>query len=110
MNLRIFQAALLLAAAGAIAILLALGTVPGLIGLAAIILGTLLAAPLGRGPGEGWWTLLAAGAALSVIGALVALLSEGFGGLLALLGGVAVVAGAAIGFPLGAPEPSPRRR
>ena len=100
MNLRLFQAALLLAAVGAIAILLALGTVVGLIGLAAIILGTLLTAPLGRGPGQGWWTLLAVGSVLSVIGALVALASEGFGGLLALLGGVATVAGAALGFPL----------
>ena len=93
MNLRLFQAALLLAAAGAIAILLALGTVVGLIGLAAIILGTLLTAPYGRGPGQGWWTLLAVGSVLSVIGALVALASEGLGGLLALLGGVATVAG-----------------
>jgi len=106
MNLRISQGALLLAAAGAIVILLALGTVAGLIGLAAILLGTLLTAPLGRGPGNGWWTLLAVGAVLSVIGALVALASEGFGGLLALLGGVAVVAGAAIGFPLGPAESS----
>ena len=61
----------------------------GLIGLAAVILGTLLTAPLGRGPGEGWWNLIASGAVLSVIGALVALPSEGVGGLLALVGGVA---------------------
>jgi hypothetical protein len=87
LNLRVTQVALLLAAAAVVA-------------LGVIVLGTLLAAPAGRGQGGGWWTLLAIGAALSVAGALLALLSDTVGGLVTLLGGVAVVSGAAMGFPL----------
>ncbi len=101
MNLRITQAALLLAAAGAVMVMLGLaGTAISLVALGAIFLGTLLAAPAGRGPGGGWWAVLAVGAALSGCGALLALASEGLGGLVGLLGGVAVLAGSAVGFPL----------
>jgi hypothetical protein len=100
-DLRITQVALLVAAAGAIVILVGLlGTVASLVGLGAIALGTLLTAPAGRGRGGGWWTLLATGAVLSGLGALLSLASDGVGGLVALLGGIAVVAGAAMGFPL----------
>ena len=100
MSVRFVQVALILAAAGAVMILLGiLGTPADLIGLAAILLGTVLSAPAGRAPGSGWWSLLAAGAALSVLGALLALASEGVGGLVALIGGVAVLAGSAFGFP-----------
>jgi hypothetical protein len=101
MSLRLLQASLLIASAGAIAILLGLfGTAVSVAGLAAIVLGTVLAAPAVREEGGGWWRLLAAGAALSILGALLALVSETVGGLVAVLGGVAVVTGAAIGFPL----------
>lgn len=98
---RITQLALLLAAAGAIVVILVglLGERAGVVGLIAIFLGTVLAAPAGRGPRGGWWSLLAAGAVLSAVGAVVALASEGVGGLLALLGGGAVLVGAALGFP-----------
>lgn len=103
---RITQLALLLAGAGAIAIILAgsLGDLAGVGGLVSIALGTVLAAPAGRGPRGGWWNVLATGAVLSAIGAVVALANEGLGGLLALLGGVAVLAGVAIGFPARQPD------
>lgn len=101
MSLRITQAALLIASAGALVILLGLsGTAASVVGLGAIGVGTVLAAPAGRVPRGGWWTLLATGAALSVAGAVLSLASEGVGGLVVLIGGVAVVVGAAMGFPL----------
>ena len=104
MNLRVTQVALLLAAAAAILVMVDVLDTPVAIGaLAVIVLGTLLAAPAGRGPGGGWWTLLAIGAVLSIAGAVLTLLSDTLGGLVALLGGVAVVSGAAMGFPLGGP-------
>lgn len=77
------------------------GTAADVGGLVAIALGTILAAPAGRGPDGGWWSLLASGALLSLAGGLVSLASVGLGGLLALLGGVCVLAGAALGFPTG---------
>ena len=101
MNLRVTQFALILAGLAAVVIMVGLfDTAASLAALGAIVLATLLAAPAGRGPGGGWWTLMAAGTLLSGIGAIVAIFSEGAGGLIALLGGVAVVSGAAIGFPL----------
>lgn len=100
MNTRLIQAALILAALGAVLILLAiLGDTADLIGLAAILLGTALTARVGRAPGNGWWSLLASGALLSVIGALLSPASDAVGGLIALIGGVAVLVGAAFGFP-----------
>ena len=100
LNLRITQLALLIAAAGAVAIMLGLlGTAADLVGLAAVVLGTVLAAPAGRGPRGGWWTLLALGAVLTLAGAALTLGSEAAGGLLSLIGGIAVVTGAAMGFP-----------
>ena len=101
--LRVTQIALVLAGVGAVVIMLGiLDTGADIAGLVAIGLGTVLAAPAGRGPDGGWWTLLATGAILSLAGALVSLASEGLGGLLALVGGVCVLAGAAVGFPAGA--------
>ena len=101
MNLRVTQLALLLASAAAILIMVdVLGTGGAVVALTVIVVGTLLAAPAGRGKGGGWWTLLAIGAVLSVAGALLTIVSETAGGLVALLGGVAVVSGSAMGFPL----------
>lgn len=98
---RLLQFALLLAAAGAIVILLGLfGTTASLLGLGAIALGTVLAAPAARGRDAGWWTALAAGTFLSGLGALISIPSETVGGMIAVLGGVAVVTAAAIAFPL----------
>jgi len=102
---RATQIALLIAPAGAIVILLGLlGAWVEVAALIAIVLGTVLAAPAGRGPDGGWWSLLAVGAVLSVAGAVLALASEGFGGLLALIGGVCVLVGSAMGFPAGPAE------
>jgi hypothetical protein len=55
-------------------------------------------------PGGGWWTLFAIGAALSAIGAALAIVvqeAETEGGLVALGGAALVVIAATIGFPLG---------
>lgn len=102
MNPRVTQLALVLAGAGAVVILLGLlGDAAAIAGLVAICLGTVLAAPAGRGPRGGWWSLLALGAILSLAGALLSLASTSAGGLLALVGGVAVVSAAAMGFPAG---------
>jgi hypothetical protein len=102
--------ALLLAAAGAAVILLRLfGTGASLVGLAGIVLGTLLSAPYApqrEEPGRGWWTLLAVGAAITLVGAPLTLLAETPGGLLAVLGCVLVAIAVALGFPLS----EPRRR
>ncbi len=100
MSVRFVQFGLILAAVGAVMILLGvLGTTADLVGLVAVLLGTVLTAPAGRAPGNGWWSLLASGTALSLLGALLSLASDGVGGLVALIGGVAVLAGAAFGFP-----------
>ena len=65
MSRRLVQGSLLLAGAGAVAILLVvLGTAADIAGLVAIVLGTVLTAPAGRGEGNGWWSLLAVGALL----------------------------------------------
>jgi len=97
---RVTQFALLIASLGAVVIMLGLFGAGVEIGaLVAIALGTVLAAPAGRGPEGGWWSLLGSGALLSFAAPLVALASAGLGGLLALLGGICVLGGAALGFP-----------
>jgi hypothetical protein len=101
---RPLQVALLLAAAGALLILLRLfGTVASVIGLVAILAGTVLSAPYApdrTAPGRGWWTMLATGAVISIVAAPLTLLAETAGGLLAVLGGVLVAIAVALGFPL----------
>jgi hypothetical protein len=97
--------ALLLAAAGAVVILLRLfGTTVSLIGLAGIIAGTVLSAPYApqrSDPGRGWWTMLAAGAVITLVGAPLTLAAKTLGGLLAVFGCVLVAIAVALGFPLG---------
>lgn len=100
MSVGVVRAALLLAAIAAVEILLGLlGTAADVIALAAIVLALLLTAPAGRASGTGWWSLLAAGACLSVLGALLALVTGSIGGLVAVLGAIAVLAAATVGFP-----------
>lgn len=85
---------------GALLILVSIfGTVVAIIGLGLIVLGTVLSAP--AAPARGWWGLLAVGTALSIAGALISLGAETLGGLLAVVGGVLVLVGASLGFPIG---------
>jgi hypothetical protein len=67
--------------------------------VAVILLATLATAGERGRQGGGWWNVLAAGAALSAIGAGIAEASETIGGLIAVAGGVLVVVGSVIGFP-----------
>jgi hypothetical protein len=100
MTSRTTRAALALAGAGAIVLMLSpFGTVGDVLGLIAIVLGTVLAAPAAREPRGGWWGLLASGAVLSALGAIVSLANDTAGGVLALIGGVAVLIGVALGWP-----------
>jgi hypothetical protein len=104
---RPLQLALFLAGAGALVILLHLfGTAVAVIGLAAIVIGTIVSAPYAPAPsepGRGWWTLLAAGALVSLVAAPLALVAETAGGLLGVLGGVMVAIAVALGFPFAEP-------
>jgi hypothetical protein len=100
MSLRLIQGALIAAGGGAVLMLLGvLGTTANLIGLALVLLGTVLTAPAARGDGNRWWSLLAAGAALAAVGALLSLATDAVGGLVTLIGGVMVLAASAFGFP-----------
>ena len=64
-----------------------------------IVVATVVTAGERSRQGGGWWTVLGIGAALSVIGAGLAEVSETAGGLVAVAGGVLVVIGSVIGFP-----------
>jgi hypothetical protein len=89
------------------------GGAAGLIGLAGILAGTVLSAPYApqrSEPGRGWWTMLAAGAAITLVGAPLTLVAKTPGGLLAVLGCVLVAIAVALGFPVGEPPPRPSRR
>ncbi len=100
MSFRLIQGATIAAGVGAVLMLLGvLGTTVNLIGLALVLLATVLTAPAARGEGNGWWSLLAAGATLSAVGALLSLATDAVGGLVTLIGGVMVLAAAAFGFP-----------
>jgi hypothetical protein len=68
--------------------------------LGLIILATVVTAGERSREGGGWWTVLGAGAALSALGAGVALLEDSVGGLIAVIGGVLVVIASVIGFPV----------
>jgi hypothetical protein len=101
--MRVLQLSLLLAAAGALVILLRLfGDVASFAGLVAIVAGTVLSAPYApppEAPGRGWWTMLASGAAIILVAAALTLVTETAGGLLAVLGCVLVAIAVALGFP-----------
>jgi len=97
------RAALLIAGVGAVVILVELFDTAGAVaGAALIALGTLLSAPAAPRPGTAvvnWWGMLAAGAALVVIGVPLGLWLDTPGGLLAGIGGALVVVGVALGLP-----------
>ena len=100
------RALLLIAAIGAALVLLdLLGTAAALAGLGLMIVATLLsasAAPSTAAAGRAdvnWWSLLAAGTALTAIGIPLGLGIEVLGGLLTAIGGALVVVAAALGWP-----------
>lgn len=97
---------LAIAGAGAVVVLLAfLGTAVELVGVVAIVIGTVFTAPPPsdrRGPEVGgvpWWKLLAAGAVICVVALPLSLLLETLGGLLAGVGGALALIGVVFGFP-----------
>lgn len=96
------QALLLIAGAGAVVVMLDLSTLANPIGLAATIIAAALTPPRrGAAGGESdWWSMLMLGAAICLVGVPVQLGLEGIGGLLSAVGGILVVVGAALGFPL----------
>jgi hypothetical protein len=102
--MRALRLSLLLAVAGALVILLRLfGDVASFAGVAAIIVGVVLSAPYApppEAPGRGWWTMLATGAGITILAAVVSLVTETVGGLLAALGCVLVAVAVALAFPL----------
>lgn len=98
------RAALLVAALAALIVLAGLfGDTVRYACVGIIVLATLVCAGERRRQGGGWWALLGAGAALSLLGAGIAELSETIGGLIAVVGGALVVIGATVGFPAGDP-------
>ena len=101
MTARTIRVALGLAGLGAIVVMLSpFGTAGDVIGLVAVVLGTDLAAPAAREPRGGWWGLLASGAVISALGAIIALANDTAGGALALIGGAAVLVAVALGWPV----------
>lgn len=105
MSLRGLQLTLFGAVLAALVVLTgALSQVAAIVALVAIAVAAALTAGERHKPGGGWWVLLAAGAGLSIAGALVAQLSETVGGLIAVLGAAAVIIAAAVGFPLAGPR------
>jgi hypothetical protein len=96
---RSLQLALAAAAVGALLILLSLGgAIMSVVGLVLIVLGTVASAPFARG--AGWWRLLGIGAVLSLLAALIQLGNETLGGLVAVVGGILVLIGVSLGFPI----------
>jgi len=94
--------ALVVAAAASVAVLTGLFSDPVRYAcLGVIALATLATVAERRRQGGGWWTLLATGAAISIVGAALSELNDTVGGLFAVVGGALVVIAATIGFPAG---------
>jgi len=71
--------------------------------LGVIVIGAWVTEPERHRRGGGWWSLLAAGAVLSLAGLSVSELSEPAetaAGIVAIVGAALVIVGATIGFPL----------
>ena len=94
---------LLVAGAGAALALVHLAGVAGaLIGFGLMLFGLVFsapAAPRSDAPGANWWSLMAAGVALALIGIPLELVWETPGGLLTAAGSGLVVVGVALGLP-----------
>ena len=94
--IRMTRVGLLAAAAGALMVVF--GLLP-MVGLVMTVAGAVLAAR--GGFGRGWYTVVAAGAALEVIGRIVAEGPETLGGWLAVIASVMVLVGVSLGYPTG---------
>lgn len=94
--IRITRVGLLVAAAGALMVVF--GLLP-MVGLVMTVVGAVLA--VRGGIGQGWYTLVAAGAALEVIARIVAEGPETLGGWLAVVASVMILIGVALGYPTG---------
>lgn len=92
--IRIAQIGMLLAAVGALFVVFHL--IP-MVGLVMTVVGAVLAARVGIG--HGWYTAVAAGAALEVIARLLAESSETLGGWLAVIASVMILCAVALGYP-----------
>jgi hypothetical protein len=101
-TIRLIQIGLLLAVIGALIMVFGLFGL-GMVGLVLVVIGTLLAAR--GGLGRGWYTTVAIGALLAVIGRLVAEGAETLGGWLAVLATVLVFIGVSLGYPTRADRP-----
>ena len=90
--------------AGAAAIVIALDLFSGAVRVGCLIALVAIAAITSgerRRPGSGWWDVMAAGVALSIVGALLAQVADTPGGITAIIGAVLVLVGVTIGFPPG---------
>ncbi|MGI8726987.1 MAG: hypothetical protein ACR2K6_04830 [Solirubrobacterales bacterium] len=100
MNRRLLELALLIAAGGAVTMML--GPFSGLlelIGLGVLALGIVLAAPATREGEAEWWTRLVVAAGVGGAGIAISLLSDTLGGLVTLGGAVAALALAVLALP-----------
>jgi hypothetical protein len=96
---------LVVAALCALIVVLGLfGTTVRIICLIAIAVASLITASLRSTRSGGWWWILAGGATASIAGAIIAQPAATLGGVIALIGGLGVLVGAAIGFPTEAQE------
>jgi hypothetical protein len=92
--IRLTQVGLVLAAVGAFMVVF---HVFPMVGLVFTVVGAVLAAR--GGIGHGWYTAVAAGAALEVIARLIAEGAETLGGWLAVIASIVILCAVALGFP-----------
>ena len=92
--IRLTQIGLLIAAVGALLVVLSL--IP-MVGLVMTVVGAVLAAR--GGIGHGWYTAVVAGAALGVIARLLSEGAETLGGWLAVIAGLMILVAVSLGYP-----------
>ncbi len=97
------QALLVIGGIGAaLALIQLLGVAGGVVGVALMVICTVLTAPAAPEPDAGglnWWALIAGGTALALIGVPLGLALEAPGGLLTAIGGGMAMVGVAFGMP-----------
>jgi hypothetical protein len=93
--LRTTQAGLLIASLGAAMVIFGIF---GIAGLVLAVVGAVLAAP--GGFGKSWYWAVAGGALVAVLSRFIAESAETLGGWLAIIGSLAIMFGAALGYPV----------